>query len=514
MTTVKAHSRSKWMPRLAGPLLVGWMLMLGGPALAQSGAADELTVLVPAEFPDIDPCETVSGDQSMLKYHIYSRLYTFNEKMEPQPDLVTGEKISDDGTTWTLQLRPGATFHDGTPVNAEAVKFTIDRMRDNKCGQTAIWSPIKEVRVDSDTQITFVTDGLFPALRNNLAHPDAAILDPTAVEKLGDSYGQQPVGSGPYKFVEWVTGDHITITRNDDYYGPKPFFKTITFKFIGDDTTRALLIDTGEADVALRVLPTDVQRLKANAALAVTPINGRNMIFPFNVTKPPFDDLRARQAANYAVDKQAIVDRVLLGAGTPAHSLVETVQYAVPVGYYEYDPAKARSLLEDAGLVGSKITLLTPTTRYPQDADVSQAVAGYLRDAGFDVNVKAMSDWPSYVDTVSHADFSLFLLGWGGSTGDPDNAFRRTLSCAFAGKLWNPGGYCNEEADKLIQEGGTEFDLQQRADAYSKFQTMVWNDAPWLFGYRAVTFIVHDAAIQDIKVLPGTEMPYFWEAHR
>lgn len=125
-----------------------------------------------------------------------------------------------------------------------------------------------------------------------------------------------------------------------------------------------------------------------------------------------------------------------------------------------------------------------------------------------------ISDWPTYVDTVEQGKFDLFFLGWGGSTGDPDNAFRRLLHSSNAGQLWNPGGYSNPDVDRLIDEGSSEFDVDVRAKAYEEIQRLVWEDAPWLFMYRASVFFVHDSAIQNIQVLPGTEMPYFWLAHR
>lgn len=513
MSTPHRRNRTRLQPHILLGIIVIWLFTMLGSAMAQAEDTT-LDVLVPAEFPDIDTCETISGDQSMVKYHIYSRLYTFNENMEPEPDLVTRESISEDGTEWTFELRPDVTFHDGTPLNAEAVAYTIERMASESCGQQALFAPIKEVRVDGETTITLVTDGLFPALRNNLAHPDAGIISPTAHQQLGDDWGQRPVGSGPYALEEWVTGDHLTLVRNDAYYGDTPFFETLNFRFVTDATTRALLIDTGEADVALRILPTDIERLSANPDLTVAQIVGRSMIYPMNVTKAPFDDVRVRQAANYAVDKEAIIERVLFGAGTPSRSLVEAVQWSVPVGFYEYDPDRARELLQEAGAEGAAVTLLSPSSRYPSDVEVGQAVAGYLRDAGFDVDLQVISDWPTYVDTVEQGKFDLFFLGWGGSTGDPDNAFRRLLHSSNAGQLWNPGGYSNPDVDRLIDEGSSEFDVDVRAKAYEEIQRLVWEDAPWLFMYRASVFFVHDSAIQNIQVLPGTEMPYFWLAHR
>jgi len=479
-----------------------------------AGADKVLTVLVPAEFPHLDPGETVSGDQYMLKYHIFNRLFTFNEKMEPFPDIVLNESLSKDGTNWTFDLRAGVKFHDGSPLNAEAVKYTIERLQKGTGNQKALYSMIKEVQVKSDTRLVMVTNGLFPALRNNFAHPDAGIVPPTADQKLGKAFGKQPVGAGPYKFSEWLTGSHISVIRNNDYYGPKPFYDRIEFKFVNDATTRTLMIDRGQGDVALRVPPNDVARLRGNPSIKVEQVMGRNVYFALNQTKPPFNDIRVRKAVNYAVDKQAICDRILFGAARPSRSLVEAVQGTINAGFYAYDPEQAKTLIKEAGALGAKVILLSPTTRYLLDAEVSQAVAGYLRQVGLDVEVRALGDWPSFIDTVRRGEFNMHMLGWGGSTGDPDNAFRIQLHSNNAGKLWNAGSYRNPKVDQLIEEGSKEFDLSKRSKIYADIQKIVWDEAPWLFLYRLTIFIAYKSDIQGIKILPGTEMPYFWLAHQ
>lgn len=471
-----------------------------------------LTVLVPATFPNLDPSETVSGDQSMLAYHIFSRLYTFNEKMEPIPDLVTKEAVSKNGTTWTFEIRPGVKFHDGTPLNSAAIKYTVDRMLKKGGSQKALFEAIKEIQIDSDTRFSFVTEKPFPSLRNNLAHPASAIISPAAESKLGRDFGMQPVGSGPYRFGEWMTGDHITVVRNDAYYGRRPYYAQINFKFVLDDTTRALLMETGQADVALRLLPAAADKLKGNRQLSIRLLPGRNIFYQLNTMKGPFNDVRVRRAVNYAVDKHTIIDRILNGTGQPAHSLVEAVQGSVNAGFYPYEPEKAKALLRDANAVGAKVVLLSPTTRYSLAVEVSQAVAGYLRDVGLDVEVQAIGDWPSFLEKVKRHEFDLYMLGWGGSTGDPDNAFQRLLHSKLAGNFWNVGGYKNPKADSLIMSGASEFNQKKRMQIYAQLQKVVWQDAPWLFLYRETSRIAHKANIKNIKMLPGTEMPYFWEA--
>jgi peptide/nickel transport system substrate-binding protein len=495
------------------PLVAAGLLLSAPPgsALAQQ---DTLTVLVPASFPNVDPGESVSGDQNMIVYHVFSRLYTFTEKMEPVPDLVTSESVSDDGTVWTFEIKAGVKFHDGTPLNSEAVKYTVDRMLTKGGSQRALFALIKEVRIHGDTRFSLVTGEPFPSLRNNLAHPESAIVSPTADKRLGKDFGLKPVGSGPYKFTEWVTGDHITLDRFDGYDGDKPFFKRILFKFVTDDTTRALLMETGEADVALRPLPNDAARLAKRNDLAVRQVPARNILYQLNMTKKPFNDKRVRLAINYAVDKEAIIDRILGGAGEPAHSLVEAVQGTIDAGYYAYNPDKARALLKEAGAEGAEVVLLSPTTRYPLADEVSQAVAGYLRQVGLNVKVNVMGDWPAYLEQVKQHNFDLFMLGWGGSTGDPDNAYRRLLQSQLAGKYWNVGSYLNPKVDDLIVKGSQEFDSTKRMQYYADLQRIAWDDAVWLFMYRASSFVAYRSEIKGIRLLPGTEMPYFWLARR
>jgi peptide/nickel transport system substrate-binding protein len=487
---------------------------LVSPPVAAQSQATTLTVLVPAEFPDIDPCETVSGDQQMLLYHVFSRPYTFNERMEPQPDLVVADSVSEDGTLWTFDLRSDAMFHDGTPVDAAAVKYSIDRMRTGGCGQASLYAPIADVRVESPTRFVIETNGLFPALRNNLAHPAAAIVSPTADAELGAEFGQRPVGSGPYRLERWATGERIVLAASGDYYGPRPFFERIDFQFVDDPTTRALLLETGQADVALRTSALDTPRLVSNPELVVDQVLGRSMFYMLNVTKAPFDDVRVRRAINHAVDRDALIERVLFGTGTPAVSLIEAVQGTIVAGEYAYDPDLARSLLEDAGAVDARVVLLAPNGRYPFDTEVAQATTGFLRDVGLDVDLQVVSDWPSYVATVEDQEFDLFLIGFGGSTGDPDNAYRRTLHGSRAGQLWNPGAYVNDEVDALIDAGAREFDQQRRDEIYAEMQRLAWADAPWLFMYRDSTFLARRAEIEGVPILPGTEVPIFWMAHR
>lgn len=488
------------------------LLLAAAPA---AGAQEKpLTVLLPLEFAHLDPSEILSGDQSMVMYHVYCRLYTFNENMEPVPDVVTEESVSADNRTWTLKLRRGVTFHDGSPVNAQAVKYTIERMRKKGGSQRVLFQAITEIRTPADDTVVLVTQKPFPSLRNSLAHPNAGLLPEKAETALGDRFGVQPVGCGPYVFKEWVRGSRIVVTRSPSYYGPKPAFEQIRFEFVPEVTTRLFRLQQGAADMALRLGPAEARQLEGSK-VRVLRIEGRNMFYELNVTLPPTNDLRVRQAINHAVDKQAIIDKVLQGAGSPSTSVLEKMLWGhKSIGTYAYDREKARQLLKEANAVGAKIVLLSPENRYLLDSQVSQAVAGYLKAAGLDVELRVIGDWPGYLDNAKRRDFHLWMLGWGGSTGDPDQLLQSVFHSRRAGSLWNLMGYNNKAIDELIDTGASTFDPARRRAIYAEIQQRLFDDAPWLFMYRATNFTGVGERIKEVYTLSGPEFHYLFPIPR
>lgn len=488
-------------------LLLATMLVSGAAVRAQERP---LTVLLPLEFADLDPAEILSGDQSMVMYHVYCRLYTFNESMEPVPDLVAQESVSADNKTWTLRLRTGVTFHDGTPVNAQSVKYAIERMRRKGGSQRVLFQAISEIRTDAEDTVVLVTTKPFPSLRNSLAHPNAGLMSEKADAQLGDRFGVQPVSCGPYVFKEWSRGARIVTTRNPTYYGPKPAFETIRFDFVPEVTTRLFMVQKGTADIALRLGPAEAKQLEGNK-VRVHRIEGRNMFYELNVAIAPTNDLRVRQAINHAVDKKAIIDTVLQGAGSPSTSVLERMLWGhKETGTYAYNPDRARQLLKDANAVNAKVVLLSPENRYLLDSQVSQAVAGYLKAVGLDVDLKVVGDWPGYLDTAKKKEFHLWMLGWGGSTGDPDQLLQSVFHSRRAGNLWNLMGYNNKAIDDLIDAGGSTFDPAKRRAIYADIQKRLFDDAPWLFMYRATNFTGVSERVKEIHTLSGPEFHYLF----
>lgn len=488
---------------LSAIFILGLFFVLSPPAKAEN-----LRILLPLEFASLDPVEILSGDQTMVMYHVYCRLYTFDDDMNPLPDLVLSEEISDDGLNWRLTLREGVTFADGTPVNAQAVQYTIERMRDRGGSQRVLFQRISEITIEDDHTIVLTTDRPFPALRSSLAHPNAGLVSQKSDEELGDRYGVQPVSCGPYTFTEWRRGSQIVIDRNDDFYRELPEYERITFQFVPDVSTRQFMMMRGEADMALRLGPAEAEQLEANGIETVR-IVGRNIFYALNYDLAPTDDIRVRKAINHAVDKETIIERVLQGAGTPARSVLEAMTWgSVPVGTYEYDPEKARALLDEANPESRRLVLLSPDNRYLLDSQTSQAVAGYLNQAGFEVDLRVIGDWAGYVDAVREKQFNLYMLGWGSSTGDPDQVLQSMFHSNRAGQAWNFKSFADTEIDAMIDEAGTTFDEDTRRTIYAEIQQRLFGDAPWLFMYRAATFTAVSDKVGDIHTLEGPEFHF------
>ena len=481
--------------------------MLAGPAFSQG---EDVTVLLTSEFKNMDPTET-GGELPMVMYHIYCRLYSFDDDMKPVPDLVEQETVSDDNLTWTLKLRAGATFHDGTPVNAEAVKYMVDRMLATSGSGKILFQPISNVEILDDLTVKMTTEKPFPALRNNLAGPYSGLVSPAADKKLGDRYGLEPVSCGPYKFTSWTRGSELVLERFDDFYGPTPPYSSVSFQFVPDVSTRLFKMMNGEADVALRFGPVEAEQLRSRD-VKVQEIHGRTIFYQLHVAKPPLDDVRVRKAINHAVDKNAIIKNVLAGGGTISKSVLAANSFGgTPVGEYEYDPEKARALLKDAGVESANLVLYSTQNRYLNDSLVAQAIAGYLRKVGLETEVRIIGDWASYVERVGKLDFDLYTLSWGSSTGDADRVLQANFKSTRAGKTWNFGGYKNEEIDRLIDEARAIIDNDERKAKYVVIQKKLFDDAPWLFLYRSVSYMPLSDKISTLHVLEGPGFPYLFD---
>ncbi len=280
----------------------------------------------------LDPADMTDNPSETVLRHIMDGLVEFDEELNINPCLAKSWEISEDGTVYTFYLREGIKFHDGTPFNAEAVAFNFNRIITQNLRRTALFKPyIESVTAVDEYVVVFKLFAPFGAFLHHLSHGAALIQSPTAVNTWGAEVGKHPVGTGPFKFVEWVPGDHITLEANPEYWKGRPYLDRIIFQVVPEAATRVFRIESGEAHVATRIPPTEVPRLQANPNIEVMVRQTLRVIYiGMNNQKPPFTDVRVRQAVNYAIDKELLCQSILGGYADPADSPLAPLTW----GYY------------------------------------------------------------------------------------------------------------------------------------------------------------------------------------
>lgn len=485
--------------------------LLVGFAFAQE---DTLRVLLSSQLTTLEPQETTDTDSAAVRYQIYNGLLRMTEAGEAIPDLAESWEVSGDGTVYTFTLREGITFHDGTPFNAEAVVTSFERLtaEDRETSSSDYFKPILSgVRAIDEQNVEFTLNEPFAPFLNTLAHPAGHIISPAAIEEYGEDLGENPVGTGPYQFVEWVRGERLILEAFDDYYAGTPPLTGIEYRIIPEASTRVALLETGEADVILRVTPDEADRLADSSEIGLKNTSTARAIFmAINTTRPPFDDVRVRQAINYAVNVQTIVN-ALFGSETPLLSspLAPNVFGHVSTQVYDYDPEQAQSLLEEAGYEPSEITinLWSPNGRYVQDATVAQAVTQQLQDFGFDVQLRLFGDFSEYINVAFVEERGdMMLLGWAPSTLEAEGGLYQILHGDRANQFANNSGYNNAEVNRLIEAARAETTEQGRIDTYAQAQEIIMNDAPWLFLYAQPVITGTRVEVTGVEVLPSEHL--------
>lgn len=466
------------------------------PSLAQP-AGGTLIVGRGADAVTLSYYANAAPDSEVIA-HVNETLFKLTPEGKIEPRLAESHRLSSDGRTMTIALRRGIRFHDGTPFDANAVKWNLDYFRDpnNRITYRFLVSEVTSVDVVDANTVRLTTGRPFVPLLAHLTHDFIAMHSPAAIEKAGGAlppqgmpYGRAPVGTGPYKFKEWVRGDRLVLERNPDYWGPeKPVIDQIVWRVIPDDGARVLALESGQIHVAERVPPRDTSRLALNRAVRVDRTSSlRTIYIAFNNQRKPFTDARVRQAFNYAVNKKAIVQTILGGAARVSDAPIAPgiVGYS-PIMTYPYDVNKAKALLAEAGFPqGLSVTMHHPTGRYVQDAAVAAAVQSQLRDAGINARL-VTAEWATYLQMtgrpVDQTDIEMFLLGWGTVTGDADYG----VYSLFHSTQWQPAGnsrffYKNPQVDTLLEQARGITDAARRAGVYKQAMDLIVKDAPWLF---------------------------------
>ncbi len=494
---------------MAGLVYTGGSPAVGGPATPVRGGT-----LVIAQGTDIDTTDvhvTASTPTISVMSHIKETLFDFSPEGKIVPELATGFTVSADGRTWTLRLRTGVRFHDGTPFNAEAVKVNLDRVLDpaTRAPFRFLIDRITEVTVVDDGTVRLVTSAPFAPMLAHLTHAGTAMQSPTAMRRLGADYGRNPSGTGPFKFKEWVRGDRVVMTRNDDYWGEKANLDELVFRAVPDDGARVLAMEAGTVHVAVRVPPRDIERLEKLPGIRIDHTTSvRTIYIAFNTQRPPFNDKRVRQAFNYAINKNAIVRSALAGTARVSDApIAPNVAGYSPIMTYEADLDRARALLTEAGYGrGLAVTFHHTAGRYVRDAEIAAGIQGLLRRVGVEARLITM-EFGAYVATVRNPrsidELQMHMLGWGTITGDGDYGLYSLFHSSQWPPQFNTSHYKNPRVDALLEEARVTTDQSVRTARYRDAMRIIVDDAPWLFLHSESQVTGMRAAVQGLVVHPA-----------
>ena len=506
---------------LLAVLLAAVWLGVPGPAEAQKRGGT-LTIVRPTDPVSLDPNLETTAPGAWVYFNMLEGLLTLDDKMQVKPSLATSWEVMSP-TKVRFKLRPNVKFHDGTPFNAAAVKFTFERAL--KGTPPARWASLagslSGAEVVDDLTVDVLTKDPYGPILRTLAMYCVGIVSPTAVQKMGEGFSRAPVGTGPFKFVEWKTNTHVIIERNADYWGDKALLDRVIFKVVPEEGARMIALQTGDADMVLFPAPTQLAALRKDSKFTVNEVGGIRVVFiGMHAGIPPLDDVRVRSAMLHAVDRKTILDNIMEGSAAPARGVLAPGVF----GYkdmqldkvYPVDKAKAKALLTQAGWApgpdgimqkgGQRLTLswLAARGRYPKDGEITEAVQAMLKDVGIEAKVQFL-EWAAVFQQLRGATLAhnLFTLGWVTSNADADYS----LYALFHSKgtpptAWNTSRYANPKVDTLVEQARRSLNQSEREKLYGEVQDILAKEMVWIPVYTTKEIIATRASVKGFNVHP------------
>ncbi|QQK08889.1 glutathione ABC transporter substrate-binding protein [Miniphocaeibacter halophilus] len=457
---------------------------------------NDLVIAIEGSINSLDPANIGDTNSIATTRGMFENLVKFDENQKMVGQLAKSWEISEDSLTYTFKLNEGIKFHDGTDFNAEAVKANYDRVidKDNELRQRRTFVETKDdgtesFRVESietpdDYTVVFKLTEPWSPFLNRLSQ--FCIVSPKAIEEFGNDIMNNPVGTGPFKYVEWEQGSHTKMVKNEDYWGEKPGVDSVTVKEVGEAGSRTAMLQTGEADFVYPMTSDQLAAVEDAEDINILKNDSNIMRFvALNKLIPELSDVRVRQAMNYAIDKEAFVQLMYSGYAKPATSAVPSIieGYVEQEGY-DYDLEKAKELMKEAGYEdGFKLTIWGDNTT--QEIKGMTFIKQQLEQIGIEVEVLPMEEATRndkiYVEK-EEAEVNMWYVNWSASDFTMDSSMRALLySTMIPPTNANSAYFQNEEFDKLLDEGLKTADTEKQNELYAKAQKIVWDEAPWLF---------------------------------
>lgn len=471
------------------------MFAIGHAQVAEPVYGGTLVIGRSSDAVTLDPNDGPDGRSSAVAKLVAESLVRLSPgTFDVEPWLAESWQVSEDGLTWTFQLRQNVTFHDGTPLNADAVEFSFDRMLDSShpyfemgswVHATALFgTTVESVTAVDEHTVQFTLVQPYAPFLTALTNVRAAIVSPTAVSANPEEFFRNPVGTGPFKLVEWRTDERIVLERFENYWADRPYLDSVIFQVIPESASRVLALQRGDIHVVVEIDSTSEQMIQASRDLILQETPGilHSYVTP-NHLKAPWDDQRVRQALFHALDRQALADAFWPG-GTVAKGVMAPsfLGFHDGIEWYEYDPNRARELLAEAGFPNGFATTMHivdgPRPHTPQPRAAAEAMQSYLAAVGIQVELIQL-DTATFLTEGRAAEHNLFFTGFSPIMPDPWTIMYTQFDSrrAVLGSANNFSFYRNPEVDALNDQANAATNPEARAEYYRQIQEIVYEDA-------------------------------------
>lgn len=439
---------------------------------------DEIILGGKADIKSTDPAGQSDVYSGLLVRHLYNGLLKIDaDGTTVVGDLAESFEIMDD-LTYHFVLKKGVKFHDGTELKASDVKFTLERARD-MASTKSIAVYFDTITVDNDYEVTLKLNKPSAAMLYLLTGTNMKIVSEKAVTEAGDKYVEQPIGTGPFKFVEWVPNDHWVIERNDDYFGEKPLASKITCRAIVEESSRVIALETGEIDMALDIAETEAANVEANPDLVLEYGPSPSIEYiGLNFQNEYLSNQKVRQAIAHALDLQVFIDTIVEGRGEIANTCIgKTIPgWDSELEPFTYDPELSKQLLAEAGYPdGFEIKINVSSDIRNRAAQIIQA---QLKEIGITVDIN-MYEFGAFLDMLQNGDDEMFILGWSNGNVDPERSTTALFHGDYTGKNGNNYSFMqDDELDAILDAASSELDNGKRMELYKDAQAKLQELVP------------------------------------
>ncbi len=500
-------------------LALAGVVALAAPMASAQTPPGVLAVGQVAEPKSLDPHAVTTANDFRIVVNIYDGLVRYADNtLDVEPALAESWDVSADGLDYTFHLREGVTFHDGTPLNSDAIVFNFERMLDENhpyhdTGPFPLslsFDAIENVTAIDESTVVFHLRAPHTPFLSNLACATGLIVSPASVAQYGKDYGRHPSGTGPYKFKEWQSNSRVVVNRNEAYWDGRPGLETIVFRPLTDASTRVSEMRAGGIDLMVEVPPDDMPSFDGNGFRLYEQAGPHLWFLILNTREGPMADKRVRQAVNYAIDKQNLVENLLQGTAEIAAGPTPPAfawAYDDALRPYPYDPEMARALISEAGAQGAEITFYAAEGGLGTLDPIAMGTAIQADLAAVGLKVKTETyDWNAFLAQVNpglEGKADMAEMAWMAS--DPDTLpylTLRTDAWPDKGGL-NSGYYSNEIVDELLAKARITTSQDERARLYKEMQARVQDDAPWAFIANLKQNAAATDAVEGFKLQPS-----------